>query len=107
MVIEYKNFKLIPGNGIYTWDLTRTVPTTAINEKIAQMNGVKVGEPTGRTKEDEIGYDYRLEVALKIIIEIILAEKEGTVNLTQYLVAYVKEKQELVEYIKKTLAVKV
>lgn len=94
MTIKYKSFTLTTGNGMYTWDLTQTVPVTARNEKQAQANGVAVGQATG-TKDVVIGYDYLFEHACRRMLDILVAEKEDTVDLAGFFSAYRKEKDEL------------
>ena len=107
MEIKHKGFTLTPGNGVYTWDMHQTVDVVARTKEMAIKHNVKIGDKTGTQREELIGYDYRFESALRVMIDVLIAQKEGTFNITQVLVAYVKEKQELVEYIKKALAVKV
>ena len=99
MTIKYKNFTLTPGNGITSWDVHKTINGVAMNKMIADKLNLKVGQSTGKTKEVLVGYDFRMESAIRAIIETIVADKDEHASLSDFLVAYTKEKQDVIRAI--------
>ena len=99
MTIKYKNFTLTPGNGITSWDVHKTIKVVANTKMIADKLGVKIGGTTGKTREVLVGYDFRMESAIRAIIETIVANKDEHASLSDFLVAYTKEKQDVIRAI--------
>ena len=98
-----------PGSGEYTFDLIQEVPVMVT--KLLQGNGhftdKKVGDDSGTTREKLIGYDYSLERAVRVMIGLILKDKQGTVSLSEWLAAYIKEKEELLSEVREAMSVNV
>ena len=98
MTIKYKNFTLTPGtHAKSTWDVTQTIETKVTGIHASKYPNLKVGDLTGETKEELVGYFSSIGQALPVIINLILAEKEETVSLSEFLVVYTKEKEDMVE----------
>jgi hypothetical protein len=103
MNITYKNWTIKPGLHVKTtFDLWRTEEKVVKREinpqgKIRQ-DGLKVGDSF--TKEEDYGSFTRLENAVEAIILQELAENEKDCNLQQYIDAYKKEREKILNLLK-------
>lgn len=109
MEIKYKDFVLQPGSGRYTFDLIQKVPVvvTAVLQSKGHFKDKKVGDVSGTVKDKLVGYDFSLERAIRVMIELTLAEKKGTISLSEWLAAYIKEKEEILHEVRSAVSVEV
>ena len=103
MTIKYKTFTLYSGKGADSWEVFQTVKKEAIPTAMVKAG---VTASPGDTKEITIGYYSSLQNALTKMIAVILSEKEETVSLSEFLVAYTKEKEDMVEAFNEVLSIK-
>lgn len=88
MIIEYKDYKMVPSTNSAGFDLIRKVERTK-KDTTETYEG-----------EDVLGYDMRLETIVSEIVALEMKKNVKTVSLQEFLEEYKREKQELLNQIK-------
>jgi hypothetical protein len=88
MIIEYKDYKIVPSTNSAGFDLIRKVERTK-KDTTETYEG-----------EDVLGYDMKIETIISTIIAIEMKKKVKTVSLQEFLTEYKSQKQELMNYVK-------
>lgn len=88
MIIEYKEYRMVPSMNSAGFDLIRKVERTK-----KDTTDVYEGE-------DVLGYDMRLESIVSTIIAIEMKKNVKTVSLQVFLTEYNSQKSELMNYVK-------
>lgn len=88
MIIEYKDYKIVPSTNSAGFDLIRKVERTK--------------KDTAETYEGEdvLGYDMKIETIISTIIAIEMKKNVKTVSLQEFLTEYKSQKNELMNYVK-------
>ena len=88
MIIEYKDYKMVPSTNSAGFDLIRKVERTK-KDTTETYEG-----------EDVLGYDMKIETIISTIIAIEMKKSVKTVSLQEFLTEYKSQKQELMNYVK-------
>lgn len=88
MIIEYKDYRMVPSTNSAGFDLIRVVERTK-KDTTETYEG-----------EDVLGYDMRLETIVSEIVALEMKKKVKTVSLQEFLTEYKKAKEELMNYVK-------
>lgn len=88
MIIEYKDYKIVPSTNSAGFDLVRKVERTK-KDTTETYEG-----------EDVLGYDMKIETIISTIIAIEMKKNVKTVSLQEFLTEYKSQKQELMNYVK-------
>jgi hypothetical protein len=88
MIIEYKDYKIVPSTNSAGFDLIRKVERTK-KDTTETYEG-----------EDVLGYDMKIETIISTIIAIEMKKNVKTVSLQEFLTEYKSQKQELMNYVK-------
>ena len=88
MIIEYKDYKMVPSTNSAGFDLIRKVERTK-KDTTETYEG-----------EDVLGYDMKIETIISTIIAIEMKKNVKTVSLQEFLTEYKSQKQELMNYVK-------
>lgn len=88
MIIEYKDYKIVPSTNSAGFDLIRKVERTK-KDTTETYEG-----------EDVLGYDMKIETIMSTIIAIEMKKNVKTVSLQEFLTEYKSQKNELMNYVK-------
>lgn len=88
MIIEYKDYRMVPSINSAGFDLIRVVERTK-KESTETYEG-----------EDMLGYDMKLESIVSTIIALEMKKNIKTVSLQEFLTEYKRQKEELMNYVK-------
>jgi hypothetical protein len=88
MIIEYKDYKIVPSTNSAGFDLIRKVERTK-KDTTETYEG-----------EDVLGYDMKIETIISTIIAIEMKKNVKTVSLQEFLTEYKSQKNELMNYVK-------
>lgn len=88
MIIEYRDYKIVPSTNSAGFDLIRKVERTK-KDTTETYEG-----------EDVLGYDMKIETIISTIIAIEMKKNVKTVSLQEFLTEYKSQKQELMNYVK-------